>query len=65
MGSWTLIPYQKAWSMLKKCGEKCKPESIMYQKKQKMRNKANLNIYKLGLTKGIKRTYNDFHKIKC
>ena len=31
--------------MLKKNGEKNKPKSIMYQKKQKMQNEPNLNIF--------------------
>jgi hypothetical protein len=43
MGSWHLIPYQKAWSVLKKWGEKSKPKSIMYHKMQKMQNKPNLS----------------------
>jgi hypothetical protein len=43
IGSWPLIPYQKAWSMLKKSGEKDKSKSIMYQKMQKMQNEPKTN----------------------
>ena len=45
IGIWPLIPYQKAWSVLKKWGEKSKPESIIYQKMQKMQNKPNGMLY--------------------
>ena len=53
MGSWPLIPYQKAWSVLNKSGEKYKPESIMYQKKQQMQIKANLNIFLISSARFI------------
>jgi len=59
MGSWPLIPFQKGWSMLKKCVEKCKPESIMYQKKQKMQNEPNLKNDPMNVTKVLTIDYDN------